>query len=249
MAAYSVRAIVLRKTKLGETDVILSVLAEDGRQIRAVAKGMRKPGSRTSGRLEPFSEVDLLVHSGRSLDVISEVEVLVAHARLREDLDRSAAASVVADVLDKISLEGQIEERLFSLAQVTLASLESGSLETLCALVTAFLVKAMAMQGYRPQLEACAACSEHVSGGKFFSLASGGVLCAECGDADSSALRLSEAGRVLLVRLLRSTMADIAEMPPPEADVREAFELMRSFVAYHLHARLKALDFYAGLLT
>lgn len=249
MAAYSVRALVLRKTKLGETDVILSLLAEDGRQIRAVAKGMRKPGSRTSGRLEPFSEVDLLIHSGRSLDVVSEVEVLATHARLREDLDRSAAASVVADVLDKISLEGQAEERLFGLSQATLVSLESGGTETLSTLVTAFLLKVMAMHGYRPQLEACAACAQHVSGGKLFSLASGGVLCPECGGSDSSAMRLSESGRALLMWLLRSTMVEIAATPVPETDTREVFDLMRSFVAYHLHARLKALDFYAGLVS
>ena len=36
---YDARAIVLRKTKLGESDLILALLAEDGSQIRAVAKG------------------------------------------------------------------------------------------------------------------------------------------------------------------------------------------------------------------
>lgn len=249
MVAYSVRALVLRKTKLGETDAVLTLLAEDGRQIRAVAKGLRKPGSRTSGRLEPFSEADLLIHPGRSLDVISEVEVRSTHARLREDLDRSTAASVIVDVLDKISLEGQVEERLFGLAEATLDSLESSVAQVLPTLVTAFLVKVMAMHGYRPQLEACAACAEHVTGGKLFSLAAGGVLCAECGGADSSAIRLSESGRAYLIHLLRSTMAEIAASNPPEAEVRETFELMRSFVVYHLPARLRALDFYAGLLT
>ena len=39
MPAYPLRALVLRKTKLGETDLILTLLAEDGRQVRAVAKG------------------------------------------------------------------------------------------------------------------------------------------------------------------------------------------------------------------
>ncbi|MEG2982380.1 MAG: recombination protein O N-terminal domain-containing protein [Raoultibacter sp.] len=36
---YTARVIVLQKTKLGETDLILTLLAEDGAQIRAVAKG------------------------------------------------------------------------------------------------------------------------------------------------------------------------------------------------------------------
>ena len=43
---YRTRAIVLDKTKLGESDLILELLAENGSLVRAVAKGARKPGSR-----------------------------------------------------------------------------------------------------------------------------------------------------------------------------------------------------------
>ena len=52
--AYNERCIVLRHTKLGETDVIVTMLASDGSQVRAVAKGLRKPGNRIGARLELF---------------------------------------------------------------------------------------------------------------------------------------------------------------------------------------------------
>ena len=55
---YSLQALVLRKTKLGETDLIVTLLAQDGRQVRAVAKGARKPNSSFASRLEIFSEVE-----------------------------------------------------------------------------------------------------------------------------------------------------------------------------------------------
>ena len=63
MPAYPLRALVLRKTKLGETDLILTLLAADGRQVRAVAKGARKSRSRLGARVEPFSILDLLLHT------------------------------------------------------------------------------------------------------------------------------------------------------------------------------------------
>ena len=44
------RVVVLRKTKLGESDLILTLLSSDGSQIRAVAKGARKPKSPFSTR-------------------------------------------------------------------------------------------------------------------------------------------------------------------------------------------------------
>lgn len=248
MPAYPLRALVLRKTKLGETDTILTLLAQDGRQVRAVAKGMRKPGSRFGGRLEPYSVVDLLLHSGRSLDVVSEAETVDAHAPLREDFDRSSAAAVVVDVLDKTSQEGQAEERVFDMAQATLAAMESAPAQRLPALVSAFLLKSLAMHGYRPELDACACCAEEATGGRLFSLASGGVLCPECGERDGAAVRFSEEGRALLSRMLGATMAQLASDDLPAEPLRDCFVLLRSFTAYHVSARLKALDFYAGVI-
>ena len=52
---YTARAIVLRKTKLGESDLVVTLLAEDGSQVRAVAKGARKPSSPFAARLELYS--------------------------------------------------------------------------------------------------------------------------------------------------------------------------------------------------
>lgn len=246
MASYSARALVLRKTKLGETDVIVTLLAEDGRQLRAVAKGMRKPGSRFGGRLEPYSVVDLLVHEGRSLDVVTEAETVEAFAALREDFDRSSAAAVVADMLDKTAQEGQSEERVFALATTTLSVMVDVPVEQLPLIVSAFIVKSLAMHGYRPQLESCACCAEDVTGGRGFSLRSGGVVCPSCGADDASVVPFTQEGRELLQLLLGSTLRELVDAHPGERAFTECFSLLRAFAAYHLPTRLKALDFYAG---
>ncbi len=246
MPPYRVRALVLRKTKLGETDVILTLLARDGSQLRAVAKGMRKPGSRFGGRLEPFSVVDLLVHTGRSLEVVTEADSFATHAGLREDFDRTAAASVLADLLDKLSCQGQAEERLFGLACATLDAMDTAPPDRLLGLVTGFLVKAMAMHGLRPELDSCAACASQCEGGRRFSLEAGGVLCPDCGELDGASLVFGEDGRALLVRYLGMTMSQIAEADDDPQIVAECFALIRAFVGYHVPARLKALDFFAG---
>ena len=43
MASRRVRALSLKKTKLGETDIIVTYLAEDGCHVRTVPKSARKP--------------------------------------------------------------------------------------------------------------------------------------------------------------------------------------------------------------
>ena len=75
---YRTKVLVLDKTKLKETDLILTMLDERGRQVRAVAKGARKPGGRLAARCELFCTVDMLLAHGRSLDVVSQAELMEA---------------------------------------------------------------------------------------------------------------------------------------------------------------------------
>ena len=72
----TITALVLRRTKLGETDVIVTLLAEDGSQVKAVAKGARKPTSSFASRLELYSVAKILVAEGKNLDIVKEVRLL-----------------------------------------------------------------------------------------------------------------------------------------------------------------------------
>lgn len=242
MPSYSARVLVLRKTKLGETDLILTMLAEDGRQLRAVAKGARKPGSRFGARLEAGAVADLLLHTGRTLDHISEAESLEAHAGLREDYERSTGATVVLDFCDKVSVEGQAETRMFPLAVTTLGVLAAADADDVRALVTAFLVKAMAVQGYRPQLSACVHCA-CADGSAGFSVEAGGVVCPECGGDDEAVLPLSPAARGAVAQLLNARMAEVGGLAIDDDVMAEVSRLVRTFVQHHLPARMKSLAF------
>ena len=81
--SYSVRALVLRRTKLGESDVICTLLSCDGSQIRAVAKGARKPSSSFASRLEVYSVCDLLLCQGKTLDIVKEARLLEGNEHLK----------------------------------------------------------------------------------------------------------------------------------------------------------------------
>jgi DNA repair protein RecO (recombination protein O) len=110
--------------------------------------------------------------------------------------------------------------------------------------VAAFLVKALAMHGYRPELESCAACACEATGGKLFSMASGGILCPDCGGEDSSTVRLTEDGRGLIEAMLRARMNEVPALECSRDTVAEVLQLMHEFTVYHVPARIKALDMY-----
>lgn len=249
MPPYRVRALSLKKTKLGESDLIVTLLAQDGCQVRAVAKGARKPGSRFGGRVEPFTVADFLLHTGRSLETITDVEIVTSHAPLREDYDRSQAASVVADFLDKVSVECQMEERLFALASATFDAMDDAEGDTLLALVVAFLLKGMAMHGYRPQFDACASCGAPVAGDASFALEYGGPVCEGCGPdgmPERQFAYLPEGARNALRALMGARMTEVDSLGIPRPVLAEALAVLRAFVGYHVPARMKALGMYAA---
>ena len=242
MPAYPLRALVLRKTKLGETDLILTLLAADGHQVRAVAKGARNPKSRLGARAEPYTVLDLLVHSGRSLEVISEAETVSSHDGLRSDYDRATAAAVVADVLDKTTVEGQEDPQLYEMSIVTLDVMESAPVGALPPLVLAFLMKALAMHGYRPVLDACAVCGSAVDGAAYFASESGGIVCDGCGGP--ATVPVGAEARGYLRAVLRSRMSEVAALEVDADVLAESLRIARAYLAFHVNARFRALDAY-----
>lgn len=241
---YPARIVVLRKTKLGEADLIVTLLSAEGHQIRAVAKGARKPGSKFGARIEPFTVADALLARGRTLDVLTEVETVATHERLRTDYDAVRAAAVVADFLDRVTQESDAEPRLYDLGVATLDALAGADAATRPTLVAAFLVKAMAMQGFRPQLAGCVVCGAPTEAARAFSLEGGGVVCSACAAQDPTALGISPDLVHALAWLLGARLAEVAARPLEEPLLREALMVLRAFVAQHVPARMRALDAY-----
>jgi DNA repair protein RecO (recombination protein O) len=95
---------VLRTHKLGEADRIITLLTRQNGRVRAVAKGVRRTKSRFGGRLEPFTHVDLLIHPGRSLDVIQQAEVIRAYGKpLATDYPRYTAGTAMLETAEKFT--------------------------------------------------------------------------------------------------------------------------------------------------
>jgi DNA repair protein RecO (recombination protein O) len=103
---YRDDGVVLRTQKLGEADRIITVLTRQNGRVRAVAKGVRRTKSRFGGRLEPFTHVDLLIHPGRSLDVIQQAEVIRAYGKpFATDYPRYTAGTAMLETAEKFTPE------------------------------------------------------------------------------------------------------------------------------------------------
>jgi DNA repair protein RecO (recombination protein O) len=180
---YRDDGIVLRTQKLGEADRIITVLGRTGR-IRAVAKGVRRTKSRFGARLEPFTHVDLMLHPGRSLDVITQAEVIRPYgAPLVGDYPRYTAGVAMLETAERFTPV----EKEPALRQLLLLI---GGLRTLSEpehdprlVLDAFLLRSLAVAGYAPALEECARCGAPGRGDRrlpAFAVPAGGMVCASC---------------------------------------------------------------------
>ena len=237
MGLYRDEGIVLRTHKLGEADRIVVLLTQGEGKVRAVAKGVRKAKSRFGGRLEPFSHVDLSLYRGRGeLDTVTQAEVIHSFRHLREHYDLVTAGAAMLEVVDLLAQEREASLRLYLLVLRALRALDAGPGDPSLVL-DAFLLKLMALEGYRPSLAECAGCGRGVPLPSF-SIARGGGLCERCRSGEESVL--DAATMPLLAALLGDDLATAAAAVPPPASRREAGALVKAFVEYHLERRLRS---------
>ncbi|MCL2606771.1 MAG: DNA repair protein RecO [Coriobacteriia bacterium] len=158
--SYTAQVLVLAKTKLGETDLILTLLSSENSQIRAVAKGARKPGAKLCGLSEPFTVFDAKFHAGKSLDIVQEARAVESYASIRENYNCLIAGSVALELATLVTDDGDTILRLYAMTRAFLDALSivaaDENEQQLHLLLAAYLLKAMAMIGYSPEYELCA---------------------------------------------------------------------------------------------
>ena len=216
MAVYRSKGIVLRSIRYGEADRILDLYTRDAGLVSVIAKGIRRTKSRFGGRLEPLSCVDFLAYEGRTLDTITQVEVLRSFHGVRENLKSLEAAGGMVANVRAFSGGDEADRRVFNLLYHALDALETRTGDT-TSIEAAFSLKLSILAGYTPRLDACISCEkdpEEAAEGDYpyFAPSLGGVLCADCRPAAADSFPLPPdalvALRNLTVRPIREVVVE-----------------------------------------
>ncbi|MHA7134163.1 DNA repair protein RecO [Oerskovia turbata] len=237
MVLYRDEAIVLRAQKLGEADRIVTLLTRENGKVRAVGKGVRRTSSRFGARLEPFMFVDVQLHVGRSLDVVTQAETVGPYARaICEDYALYTAGAAMLETADRlVEAEREPAVQQFWLLAGALRSL-AGHAHAPGLVLDSYLLRALAVAGWAPSFTDCSRCGEagpHHS----FAVALGGAVCSRCRPPGSTSP--APETFALLAALLAGEW-DVADA----SDVRhrkEASGLVAAYSQYHLERTLRSL--------
>jgi DNA repair protein RecO (recombination protein O) len=234
---YRDEGVVLRTQRLGEADRIITLLTRDHGRVRAVAKGVRRTGSRFGARLEPFGRVDVQFYIGRTLDTVTQVESLDAHGpRLAGDYacwTSGTAMLETAERLTPVESEPALPQYLLLV----------GALRTLVArthdpglVLDAFVLRSLAIAGWSASFADCARCGQP-GPHRAFSVAQGGALCSACrvpGSATPAPQTLA-----LMGALLSGDWASADASEPRHR--REGAGITAALLTWHLERSLRSL--------
>jgi DNA repair protein RecO (recombination protein O) len=241
---YRTQSVVLRRIDFGEADRILTLFTQTEGKVKAIAKGVRRIASRSSGHLELFAHSDVLFAQGRDLDVVTQAETIRSFRALREDLLGTAHAYYLAELVDALTEERQPNPRLFTTLVQALAALDDGFDPRL--VVSHFILSALDATGFRPQVTECVLCRAplrpEMNG---FDRALGGAVCPRCSPAAVGARPIA-VNVLKLLRLLQRTerVVDLGVRVPLDVS-REAERLLREYAEGILEHQLRAPAFVA----
>ena len=245
--SYRARVVVLKKTKLREKDLIVTMLDENGMLRQAVAKGARRPGGSFAARLELFSVVDGWFVEGRSLDVVTDAKFAEGYSTHQFGLEQAACASAVAELVSAVAQEGLAHERLFDMTTLALTTMASSSSDVAIAICVADLLKTLAMVGFRPSFDTCVFCGRQIdweaaSSRMRLSVSDGGIVCDQCeGVPDAVVI---DTNTVAWARAIISrTFAEIADNPPDVSTSFSLLQFVRQWAQAHVGKNLKSVDY------
>lgn len=232
---FETPAVIIKKTRLGEADVIFTMYTPHLGKIQGIAKSVRKTTSRMAGHLELLTYSQITLARGKSLDTVIGSQTINSFLPIKSDLELISCGLYLLELVSQFTSDETSDPGLFDLLLSSLERLARGADRQM--LLRYFELKLLRHAGYEPELSRCVVCRKALEEGKFalFSPGGGGLICAGCRqirvypgyELSPSALRL--------LRLLQSgEWQDISQVTSDDGPLREVKRLMQGYIRFIL---------------
>lgn len=240
--------LVLRVTKTGESDRVLSILTPQLGVISAIAKGSLRLRSKLHSATGLFCYAEFALFQGKGMFVVDDAAVKEVFFGLHEDVEAMALAMYCAEFTATLSPEGEDAEKQLRLLLNTLYLLSEKKRPP--RLVKAvFEIRALSTCGYMPDLVACAGCMKYDGGAFYFDPEQAQLLCAECAAKQDRTPNLEEAALAAMRHAAYAEDAKLFSFQLGEAALAQFGAAAGQYALYCLDKPLKTLPFLETVLT
>ncbi|HEX7063946.1 MAG TPA: DNA repair protein RecO [Bacillales bacterium] len=233
-------AIVIRTMDYGETNKIVTLFTREAGKIALFARGAKKTRSRLSSVTQLFTYGHYLYFLGKGMGTLRQGESIDTFRGLQSDLFRTAYASYIAELLDKLSEDRVPNPFLFELLLQTLHYMDEEIDPEVLTFI--FETKMLNVAGISPELESCMNC-KRTQGPFVFSVREGGLLCGQCKAIDPHYFRLSEAALKLLRLFLHMDLKRLGKVSLKPETKRELKTVLSAYYEEYSGLKLKSKRF------
>ncbi len=145
---YRVSAFILRRSNVGEADKILTIFSKNIGKFRVIAKGIRKISSRRGPHVDLFNEVSMMLHHGKTMDIVTEVTTIKTYRTGLSSWIRMRAAYLVVEILDKLIPEHVEHQDIYNKLHETLRAIETVEEQKIDAVLLSFCNEVLVMLGF-----------------------------------------------------------------------------------------------------
>jgi DNA repair protein RecO (recombination protein O) len=236
---YQTEAIVIKKTRLGEADTILTFFTPHLGKIQGFAKSLRKTKSKMAGHLELLTHSQVSFARGRNLDTITGSQTINSFMPLKNDLWLTSCGLYVVELVNQFTADHQENYELFQLTLDTLTRLCGENNKEL--ILRYFELHLIESAGYRPQLRECVVCHKALEPTtNYFSPSAGGMLCPACTLSQSFSFPLSVNAQKVLRLLQNSDYAGASRVKIDPELAGEIENVISNYLKHLLEKEVKS---------
>jgi DNA repair protein RecO (recombination protein O) len=175
-------AIVLGKLNYGDTSCIASLYTKEFGKLSAILKGGRNPRSKMGLIVDPLNYLQVVLYNkeNRDIQLISSADIISHFGHIKEDFNKLKYSQAILELVKKLTLERETNERLFR-GTIRILNLIDSSNEPDEVLFGRFFIFFLKEAGFELQFEECAGCGKtNLENSELSYNMEMGILCKEC---------------------------------------------------------------------
>jgi DNA repair protein RecO (recombination protein O) len=109
-------AVVLSKLNYGDSSSIVTLFTKEYGKLSAMLKGGRNPKSKLSLIVDPINYLEVIFYNNpsRDLQILSSADIKAHFSKIKDDLDKLKYAHSVIELVKNLSVEHEVNKKLFS---------------------------------------------------------------------------------------------------------------------------------------
>jgi DNA repair protein RecO (recombination protein O) len=218
-----------------EADLLVTFFTRSEGKVKGVAKSAMRSKKRFGGALEPLTQVRVYYEDKekRELARIDSCDVLQSPLSSAIDYGRAAALAHVAEVVDELLPDREVNDAVYRLASSVLSNLKAGAI---WMPLTYFDLWMTRLAGFLPELHVCVQCGAALGDKAYFHALVDGLLCVD--DKRLASSELTGESRRLAAEMFRAPVEALAKDVWPKKKGVDLRKFLVQIMERHLDKKL-----------